>query len=133
MNDLSDDARALFDAARGAHEPSENARERVRNATLLRVGALAAGTTLARSATATGKVALGLKLGLGVVVAGSLAASSYFSLRSATVASAGAAASSHGTPTSRRAEQPQAPPTAVAAAPGSSSSVPLVAPAQQRI
>jgi hypothetical protein len=82
MNDLSDEARALFQAARGAHEPTESERAQVHRATLTRVGALAAGVTLTRSAAASSKLALALKVGVGLVVAASIGGGGYLALRS---------------------------------------------------
>ena len=58
MNDLKEDARALFDIAREAHEPSARDHERVLRGVLTR-GAIAAGVTGASMSATAAKAALG--------------------------------------------------------------------------
>jgi len=58
MNDLKEDARALFDIAREAHEPSSRDHERVLRGVLAR-GAIAAGVTSAGMSATAAKAALG--------------------------------------------------------------------------
>ena len=90
MNDLSDDAKALFDAARQAQEPTERDRELVRAALLLRIGGAAATLGVAKTGTAAalgqgtalasgGKVLLALKLVVGLTVVGGISTVAYHS------------------------------------------------------
>jgi hypothetical protein len=106
MNDLSDDAKALFDAARQAQEPTERDRELVRTAVLIRIGGAAATLGAAKTGTAAtlgqgtaatlgqgtalasgGKVLLALKLVIGLTVAGGTGTLAYHSLAPGTGAS----------------------------------------------
>ena len=57
MDDLSPKTRALLDAARSFDDPSDEDRDRVRSAVLLRVGSLAAAGTVAITAAKTSSAA----------------------------------------------------------------------------
>ena len=94
MTELSDEARALFDAARSAHEPSGHDRQQVRQSVLLRVGAVAAASSLTRAgsgATAgagtttagvwAGKI-VAAKVVLGLALMGSVGTGAYYVTRS---------------------------------------------------
>jgi hypothetical protein len=98
MNDLSDDAKALFDAARQAQEPTARDRELVRAALLLRIGGAAATLGVAKTGTAAalgqgtalasgGKVLLALKVVVGLTVAGGVGTLAHHSLAPDTPAS----------------------------------------------
>jgi hypothetical protein len=98
MNDLSDDAKALFDAARRVQEPTERDRELVRTAVLVRIGGAAATLGVAKTGTAAtlgqgaalasgGKMVLALKLIVGLTVAGGTGTVAYRSFVSGTGAS----------------------------------------------
>jgi hypothetical protein len=88
MTELSDEARALFDAARSAHEPNGRDRERVRQSVLVRVGAIAAGSSLTRaglgatSGTSTAAMWAGkgiaTKVVLGLALIGSAGTGAYY-------------------------------------------------------
>jgi hypothetical protein len=91
MNDLSDDAKALFEAARPRHEPTEQDREQVRTALLVRIGGTAATLGVAKTgaaaslgpgaAVASGaKTLVALKLVVGLTVAAGIGAVAYRSL-----------------------------------------------------
>jgi hypothetical protein len=80
MNDLSDDAKALFEAARPGHEPTPQDREQVRTGLLVRIGGAAATLGVAKTAAASlgpgaavasgAKTLLALKLIVGLTIAG---------------------------------------------------------------
>jgi hypothetical protein len=53
MRELSDDARSLLDDARGAHDPSDGDRRRLRGAMVARLGAAAVVSSSAKLATAS--------------------------------------------------------------------------------
>lgn len=91
MNDLSDDAKALFDAARQAQEPTARDRELVRTAVLLRIGGAAATLGVAKAGAAAtlgqgavlasgSKMLLALKVVVGLTVAGGIGTFAYHSL-----------------------------------------------------
>jgi len=81
MNDWSDDAKSLFDAARPGHEPTQQDREQVRTGLLVRIGGAAATLGVAQTGAAASlgpgaamasgaKTLLALKLVVGLTVAG---------------------------------------------------------------
>jgi hypothetical protein len=81
MNDLSDDAKALFDAARPGHEPTQQDREQVRTRLLIRIAGAAATLGVAQTGAAASlgpgaamasgaKTLLALKLIVGLTIAG---------------------------------------------------------------
>jgi len=103
MDDLNPKTRALLDAARSFDDPTDEDRERVRGAVLMRVGSLAAAGTVAVTAAKTSSAAasaapflanslatsstifggLAAKVGVAVVVAGAVASGAYVALRPA--------------------------------------------------
>lgn len=98
MNDLSDDAKALFEAARPGHEPTQHDRERVRTALLVRMGGAAATLGVAQTGAAaslgpaaatasSAKTLLALKLVVGLTIAGGAGTFAYRSLAPAAPAS----------------------------------------------
>jgi hypothetical protein len=91
MNDLSDDAKALFEAARPGHEPTQQDREQVRAGLLVRIGGAAAALGVAQTGAAASlapgaamasgaKTLLAFKLVLGLTIAGGAGAVAYRSL-----------------------------------------------------
>jgi hypothetical protein len=91
MNDLSDDAKALFKAAQSGHEPTERDRDQVRAGLLLRIGGAAATLGVAQTGAAASlapgavmasgaKTLLALKLIVGLTIAGGAGTVAYRSL-----------------------------------------------------
>lgn len=91
MNDLSDDAKALFEAARPGHEPTQRDREQVRAGLLIRIGGAAATLGVAQTGAAASlgpgaamasgaKTLLALKLIVGLTIAGGAGTVAYRSL-----------------------------------------------------
>jgi len=91
MNDLSDDAKALFKAAQPGHEPTQQDREQVRAGLLIRIGGAAATLGVAQTGAAASlapgaamasgaKTLLALKLVLGLTIAGGAGTMAYRSL-----------------------------------------------------
>jgi hypothetical protein len=83
MNDLKEDAQALFDVAREAHQPSSRDHERVLRGVLSR-GAIAAGVTTAgigsaaaKGALLTGRAAFAAKIMAGFVLVGAAGTGAY--------------------------------------------------------
>lgn len=126
MDDLSPKTRALLDAARSFDDPTDEDRDRVRNAVFLRVGSLAAAGTVAITAAKTSSAAasaapliantltstttifggLAAKVGVAVVVAGAMASGAYVAFRPSHPAPAPVAVVAANAPA------PQAPPPA---------------------
>lgn len=91
MNDLSDGAKALFEAARPGHEPTQQDREQVRAGLLIRIGSAAAPLGVAQTGAAASlgpgvamasgaKALLALKLVVGLTIAGGAGTLAYHSL-----------------------------------------------------
>lgn len=91
MNDLSDDAKALFEAARPGHEPTQQDRDQVRTGLLIRIGSVAATLGVAQTGAAASlgpgtamvagaKTLLALKLVVGLTIAGGAGTVAYRSL-----------------------------------------------------
>ena len=83
MSDMKEDAQALFDIARSAHEPTSRDHERVLRGVLMR-GAIAAGVTsagvgsaAAKGLLATSRVASTLKILAGFAILGAAGAGAY--------------------------------------------------------
>jgi hypothetical protein len=91
MNHLSDDAKALFEAARPGHEPTLRDRDQVRTGLLIRIGGAAATLGVAQTGAAASfgpgaaiasgaKALLALKLIVGLTIAGGAGTVAYRSL-----------------------------------------------------
>jgi hypothetical protein len=88
MSDWSDDAKALFEAARPGHEPTQHDREQVRAALWVRIGGASAVLGVAQTGTAAtlgsaatgGKLVLAVKLVVALAVTGGAGTVAYRSL-----------------------------------------------------
>jgi hypothetical protein len=69
MRELSDEAQSLLDATRGAHDPTDRDRRRLRGAMVAQLGAAALVSSSATLAAASGGAAAGGMLGAVKVVA----------------------------------------------------------------
>jgi hypothetical protein len=140
MNDLEDDDRSLFDAARAGYEPSEEHRKSVLSGVLLRAGVVAGVTSAASAGAAAGVAApplaaaaapsslvgLALKVTLWMAIGGSLGMGGYEISRARSSAAPATAPVQRAESTSPSAAAPPGPaaPAAVQVAPTLAPSAP---------